>query len=80
MLTTSTYRENRARITVEELESWQGQWVAFALDGSRILAGAPDLQQLVERLRKAGLGASDCVFERVEFDNYETFMGGEEGL
>jgi hypothetical protein len=80
MLAPSTYRENRARIPIVELESWEGQWVAFARDGSQILGGAPDLRQLVERLRRVGLDASDCVFERVEFDDRETFVGGAEGL
>jgi hypothetical protein len=80
MLATSNYRENRARFSVQELEMWQGQWVAFASDGTQIIAGAPNLQELVQRLEYAGLNPSDVVFERIEFDSGESFIGGAESL
>lgn len=79
MLATSTYRENRARMPVEELQRWEGQWVAFVADGSRIVGGAADLRQLVEALRETGMKTTECVFERIEFDGREEFVGGAEG-
>jgi hypothetical protein len=79
MLATSTYRENRARIARDELQAWEGHWVAFSPDGSRILCGAPDLQNLSDALRNPGLEASDCVLERIEFDDGEVLIGGAEG-
>jgi hypothetical protein len=79
MLATSTYRENRARMARDELQAWEGRWVAFSPDGSRILCGAPDLTQLADALRNCGVDASDCVLERIEFDDGEALIGGAEG-
>jgi hypothetical protein len=40
------YRENRARFPLAELKSYHGQWVAFSLDGRRIIASNQDLGTL----------------------------------
>lgn len=50
----SQYDTNRERFTVEQLQPYEGQWVAFSLDGSRIVAAAPDLLELDQRVNAAG--------------------------
>ena len=46
----SEYQENRLRFPLGELAKYNGQWVAFSLDGRRILANSDDLATL-DRLK-----------------------------
>jgi len=43
---TRQLRENRAAFPAADLAKYRGQWVAFSMDGRRIVAGAPDLVEL----------------------------------
>ena len=42
----SVYADNRARFPLEELRKYADQWVAFSLDGSRVLVSAATLTEL----------------------------------
>ena len=72
------YANNRARFSLEELRKYADQWVAFSLDGSRVLASATTLTQLEDRLAAAGVDAQNVALERVEFEDSQT--GGAEFL
>jgi hypothetical protein len=74
----STYEQNRASIPPAELRQYCGQWVAFGLDGSRVLAGAETLRQLEEQLAAAGEDPQQVAFERIEPD--DSLPGGAEFL
>ena len=64
------YEENRSHFTVEQLLPYEGQWVAFSLDGQRIVAAAPDLLELDRRIREAGEDPQNVGLECVHFADY----------
>jgi hypothetical protein len=55
------HNENRNRFPPEELEKYRGQWIAWSLDGARILAHADDLDALYAAMRDAGEDPQRCV-------------------
>jgi hypothetical protein len=65
--------KNRAALPIEELIPYEGQHVAWSLDGMRILAGDEDPLRLVATLRDAGYASDDYILSFVEFD---TQLGG----
>lgn len=71
-----TYRENRANLPLTELRSYQGQWVAFSLDGRRIIASSPDLAALDKLILDAGQDPEQVALERIEQDDVS--LGGAE--
>jgi hypothetical protein len=48
------YSENRNRVPPEELEKYRGQFLAWSLDGTRILAHSEDPEALPALLLQAG--------------------------
>jgi hypothetical protein len=72
------YEENRAKFTVEELRQFEGQWVAFSRDGSRIIASGETLRDLEERLAAVGQDPQEGAFERIEFE--DSLLAGAELL
>ena len=68
------YRENRARLPSAELSRCQGQWVAFSLDGRRIIASSEDLAALDKLIIDAGENPDQVAFERIESDDVS--LGG----
>lgn len=72
------YEANRAKFTAEELRQFEGQWVAFSRDGSRILASAETLRDLEERLAATRQDPQEVAFERIEFE--DSLLGGAELL
>ncbi len=73
-----TYRENRPKISPEEIRKHRGEWVAFSGDGCRIIASDPDLGGLGKCLDAAGIDQRDVVFEQIP--STDTFFGGAEFL
>ena len=61
--------KNRPNFPLAELKSYQGQWVAFSLDGRRIIAGDVDLSKLDQLVIKAGEDPEKVAFEHIEFDD-----------
>lgn len=57
---------NRAKIPQEELDQYAGQHIAYSWDGTRILAGAADLEDLYEKLKTMGLDTHHVVYSYVE--------------
>jgi hypothetical protein len=75
-----TYRENRERISADNLRQFDGQWVAFSSDGCRVVASGDTIGHLSERLIAAHEDIQEVVLERIEIDNEETYLGGAELL
>jgi hypothetical protein len=71
-----TYRTNREKFSAEDLRRYDGKWVAFSGDGSRIVASADDIETLDRLVRAAGEKPDAVGLERIEFD--DTILGGAE--
>jgi hypothetical protein len=67
-----------APISSETLRKYDGQWVAFSEDGSRIVACAKTLLELDQLIVAAGEDPETVGLERIEFD--ETLLGGGDVL
>ena len=70
------YRENRARFPLAELAKYQGQWVAFSLDGARIIASSEDLGTLDKLIVERGENPEQVALERIDLD--DVCLGGAE--
>ncbi len=70
------YRENRARFPLSELAKYRGQWVAFSLDGRRIIASSADLATLDKLVVAANQDPEQIALERIELD--DCCLGGAE--
>jgi len=71
------YESNRQRFTPVELAPYVNQWVAFSLDGQRIVAAAPSLLVLDQRLATLG---EDPQQVGLEFLSDEDNSAGSAGL
>lgn len=70
------YRENRACFPLPELAKRNGQWVAFSLDGRRIIASSEDLVTLDRLIVAAGEDPEKVALERIEME--DTYLGASE--
>ncbi len=70
------YRENRAKFPLRELAKYQGQWVAFSLDGARIIASSADLGTLDKLIVERGENPEQVALERIDLD--DVCLGGAE--
>jgi hypothetical protein len=59
------YQQNRERFLLEELQPFDGKWVAFSADGSRIVAAADEIGTLHMRLTEAGVRPEEVKLERI---------------
>jgi hypothetical protein len=48
------YERNRQQFTIAQLQPFEGQWVAFSLDGKQIVAAAAGLLDLDQKVSAAG--------------------------
>ena len=65
---TRQLRENRAAFPAADLAKYRGQWVAFSVDGRRIVAGAPDLVELDNLLVAMGENPEQVALEYIDTD------------
>ena len=70
------YRTNRERFSPAELAKYHGQWVAFSLDGRRIIASNEDLASLDEFIVASGQNPEQVALEHIELDDY--YLGAGE--
>ncbi len=59
------FLENRPRFPLEELAKYAGCWVAWSPDGMRIVAGAPNLEDLENLVQASGEDPLQCVLEGI---------------
>jgi hypothetical protein len=59
-----------------ELDKLRGQWVAFSLDGRRVIASHEDLAELDRLILAVGEDPEKVALERIEAD--EVCLGGAE--
>jgi hypothetical protein len=71
------FLKNRARFPAERLYDHAGKWVAFAQDGTSIVAGATTLHLLEEKLNQLGVDAQNVCFEFVPEPGDEVFVSPE---
>jgi len=79
-MNTLEYLTNRAQFPREELAKHCGQWIAFSLDGRRVVAGDEELDRLGERLRASGEDLQQVVFEYVPGPGDDATLDGVESL
>ena len=70
------YETNRAKFSLADLQPYSGQWVAFSVDGSRILASAPTIAELDRRLTAVGEDLKKAAVEMIDFE--DSRIGGAE--
>jgi hypothetical protein len=65
------YDRNRAKFTREQLLPYDGMWVAFSSDGSRLIAGHHDGLELKRLIEAAGFDTGDVWLESVLIERTE---------
>lgn len=72
----ATYIKNRRTFPLEELEKYAGQWVAWTLDGSQVVAGSSQSEEdLIALLRNMGKDPLQFVFDYIPGLD-DTYLGG----
>jgi predicted RNase H-like HicB family nuclease len=62
----SHYNENRNKFPPEELAKYEGKYVAFSPDGTRIVASGATEEELDAALTAAGIPISQVVYSYVD--------------
>jgi hypothetical protein len=73
---TRKLRENRSLLPATELARYRGQWVAFSMDGRRIVASARGLAELDALLVELGEDPEKVALEFL--DSEDSYLGGAE--
>jgi hypothetical protein len=73
---TQQLRENRALFPAAELAPYRGQWVAFTMDGRRVLASARTLGELDALLVALGEDPEKVALEFLDCE--DNYLGGAE--
>ncbi len=71
-----SFRDNRARFSIEELKKLQEKWVAFSSDGDRIVASASTIAELEAKLSDLGENPENVGLEWIELTDVS--LGGAE--
>lgn len=66
------FQKNRPNFPDEELLKYNGNWVAFSADGTRIIACGATLEEMFARVEDAKEDKHEVVIERVD---YQPFLG-----
>ncbi len=75
MIDVNDFRRNQSRVPREELERYNGQYVAWSPDGSRIVAADPDPVRLDDTLLAGGYDPAEIVVNRIAIPE-EVSWGG----
>ncbi|CAN5151050.1 hypothetical protein BH10PLA2_BH10PLA2_28890 [soil metagenome] len=62
---TAEFHNNRAAFPLTELAKYQGQWIAFDPDGTKVIAAAPSLLECHGKAKAAGFDPENVGFEGV---------------
>ena len=60
------YHENRRNFPPDQLAPYYGKYVAWSIDGRRIVASAKSYEQLEKRLRAAGIDPGQVVGDYID--------------
>jgi hypothetical protein len=60
-----TYGQNRCAVDPESLRRYLGEWLAWDLLGTKVVAHHEDAQEVVRQVREMGLGMSRVVMEHL---------------
>ncbi len=75
MIDVNEFRRNQSLFPRAELERYNGQYVAWSLDGTRILAADPDPLQLDALLCAAGHDPAEILVSRIVFPEEASWNG-----
>ena len=75
MIDINEFRRNQSRLPRAELEKYNGQYVAWSLDGSRILAADADPLRLDALLCAAGHDPTEILVSRVAIPEEVSWSG-----
>jgi len=75
MIEINEFRRNQSRFPRAELESYNGQYVAWSPDGTRILAAHADLAQVDAMLIAAGYDPGEILVNRVAIPEEVSWSG-----
>jgi hypothetical protein len=67
------FQKNRDQIPADEVAKYFGQRVAWSWDGTRIVAGGADLDELCDKLDAMGIPTGTVVFGYVPDPNVDNF-------
>jgi hypothetical protein len=70
----AVYVANKSKFTYEQLQPYFGKWVAWSLDGTRILAAAEDGKDLHDLLVAAGLDPQLAVYSYVDDPSIDSYI------
>jgi hypothetical protein len=74
-LTAVQITENMNNLPFEELAKYENKWVAWTPDGTRIIAGADNLDELERAVTACGMKLCDTVLELIPPLD-QAFLGG----
>jgi hypothetical protein len=75
LIAINEFRRNQSRFPREELERYNGQYVAWSQDGTRILAADPDPLRLDGLLYAAGYDPSEILVSRIAIPEEVSWNG-----
>lgn len=62
----AAYFENQRNVPLEELDKYRGQHIAWSWDGRQIVASGAALEEVVQKLRAAGIDTSRVIYDYVD--------------
>ncbi len=62
---TAQFRKNRSIFPLVELAKYQGQWIAFDPEGTKVIAAAPTVGAVHQKVMEAGYDPEQVSFEGV---------------
>jgi Family of unknown function (DUF5678) len=62
---TAQFRQNRAAFPLTELIKYQGKWIAFDPDGTKVIAVAKTIAEVDQLVQAAGYDPEEVAFEGV---------------
>ncbi|HWG44228.1 MAG TPA: hypothetical protein VN688_15725 [Gemmataceae bacterium] len=75
MIDINEFRQNQSRLPREELEKYNGQYVAWSSDGTRILAADPDPLRVDALLCVAGYDPAEILVSRIAIPEEVSWSG-----
>jgi len=65
-----TFLKNSNQFPVEELAKYEGKWIAWSPDGTRIVASTTDHEAILDLIQEAGENPSLCLVDYIPEANH----------